>query len=366
MLFLVSGSFILFAMIQLGVFDRQATMNEVNVEYVLAAQSRNVANSGLERAINRISTDFSWRTGLDAPVSYNFGSGTASVTVVDGTFTGVSLPFGFIEIRSSGNSNGVTSVAVARIRVENGLPQVHGTMGIFTDNLSFNVSGSSFLITGHDTNPDGTAGLLESLPGIAVNSQAAFDEIYNSLNNTQRGRIQGEETPDDLFDTIGGLLGANKPSLTIDPSMDGDALEDFVQLAISNADVIYDDHVASGEGSLGTVEAPQVVIVNGTLEVRNATGAGIIIIKEGGSLDARGNFDKFEGLIIVQGNADLTRGNINIMGAMLFGGSNPSVEIDIDFRGNVNIQYSSHVLNNLSTRLPQTAGMKQELVSIFD
>lgn len=353
MLFLVTGSFIIFGMISLGVFSRQGDMNQATVDYVLSAQARNNANAGIEMALNRLSGEQTWRTGASTPHRYMMGGNAVDVLVVDNDTQGITLPPGIIEIRSTGRfDNGVAVTARAHVRMTSLLPEINGAMGIFTDNLDFNVAGSSFLITGHDTNPDGSAGPAGSVPAMAVNTQAAYDEIMGSLNASQRGRLQGD--------------GATNPSLDLNSEMDGDALEDFVALAMANADHIYVDHVASGEGSLGTPQNPKVIVVEGSLEVRNATGAGIIIIKEGGSLDARGNFDNYQGLIVIQGRADMTRGNIHIVGAMLFGGANPSIEIDIDFRGNVNVSYSSTVLNNLTNRIPATAGSTQQLIAIYD
>jgi hypothetical protein len=365
MLFMVTGSFIILGIIQMGVFGRQATMNQMNVQHVLLAQSRNVASSGLERAIAQLVSDPNWRTQPGTTHQFNFGDEFATVTVMDGMMAGVDLPGDIIEIRSTGNSNGTTSQAMARIRSISGLPTLNGAMGIFTENLDFNVAGSAFLISGNDANLDGTAGPMGALPGIAVNSQEAFDEIMASTSDSQKQRIQGDSGSEDLFDDL-GIAAGNRPSLEFNEDMDPTELEDFILKAEANADFIYHDHTASGAESLGSPLNPQIIVVTGTLAVTNATGAGIIIIKEGGALDARGNFDRYEGLIIIQGRADLTRGNIHILGGMLFGGSNPTIEIDIDFRGNVNIQYSSQALNNVSSRRPETAGSGRHIVSIFD
>jgi hypothetical protein len=148
--------------------------------------------------------------------------------------------------------------------------------------------------------------------------------------------------------------------------MDPALLDAFVAKAILNADATYTNYSASGTGSLGTPENPQVIVVNGVLDVSNATGAGILIITESGLLDARGNLDNYQGLIIIQGSADLTRGNINIYGSMLFGGNNPQLEIDIDFRGNVAIQYSSQVLTNLSDQLYSSTEKRHQSLSYVD
>src|SRR5690606_20601901 len=106
---------------------------------------------------------------------------------------------------------------------------------------------------------------------------------------------------EEAINSIGGTVDSSHPSLNYSPDMDPETLETFVANALINADAVYDNFTASGEGSLGTPENPQVIVVNGTLDVQNATGAGVLIITESGLLDARGNFDNYQGLIIVQG-----------------------------------------------------------------
>jgi hypothetical protein len=65
----------------------------------------------------------------------------------------------------------------------------------------------------------------------------------------------------------------------------------------------------------------------------------------------------------------MTRGNIKIVGAMMFGGDNPSLQIDIDFRGNVQIQYSSQTFQ-MAQNLANTTGggisNNFTLLSIYD
>lgn len=359
MLFLVSGMFVIFGIIQLAVFDRQATIGEVNVDFFSQSQARNVANSGMERAFYRLATMNNWRTGSTTPHTFTFGADRAEVFVTDITPK-------IVEIRSQGFFNNTMMEVRSRLFIEGGFPPTDAAMGIFTENLDFNVAGSAFLISGNDQNPDGTVGPAGSLPGIAVNSAPAYNEIISSLNSTQQTRIQGEAPNAEAIQSIGGTVGANHPSLSYNPDMDPSFLENFIQTAMARADHVYNDHTASGVGSLGTPEDPKVIIVNGTLEVRNATGAGVIIVREGGSLDARGNFDNFQGLIIIQGTADLTRGNINILGAMLFGGDNPAIEIDIDFRGNVNVQYSSAALANAENRLFSSGQKKHTILTYLE
>ncbi|HAC14994.1 MAG TPA: hypothetical protein DCE78_03485 [Bacteroidetes bacterium] len=366
MLLIITGSFVIFGMIQLGVFDRQTNINNLNVTYWTQSQARNVANMGMEHAFKRLADENSWRTTLSTPVIFNYRDDYAELYVLDNSVAGMSLPFGVIEVRSRGFVGEEIIEARAQLFVSGGLPPVDAAMGIFTENIDFEVAGSAFLINGTDTNPDGTPGPVGDLPGISVNNPAAYNEIMTSMNSTQMSRVQGMDPDPESINSIGGTIDENHPSLNYNPAMDAEMLEEFVQRSILNADVVYDNFTASGEGSLGTPDNPQVIVVNGILDVQNATGAGILIITESGLLDARGNFDNYQGLVIVQGSADMTRGNINIFGAMLFGGENPQLEIDIDFRGNVGIQYSSQVLTSITDNLYSTAAREHRILTYVD
>lgn len=367
-LLLVTGSFIIFSLIQLSVFNRQAGISDMNVSYFYASQARNIANSGIEMAFYKLSQEPNWRTTLTQPHVFTIGNHRAEVLVVDNATVGITLPYGVVEIRSKGfyDNNRGEADARARVRHSQGLPAVDAAMGIFTENLDFDISGSSFLISGHDRNPDGTAGPFQSLPGIAVNNPSAYQEIMSELNSTQKNRIQGSQPDAEAILAAGGTLEPGHPSLAYNPAMDASDLEAFIQKTIPMAHHTYVNHTAHGAGSLGTPADPKIIVVEGTLNVQNATGAGIIIIKEGGRLDAADNFDNYQGLIVIQGAADLTRGNINIYGAMLFGGDNPTIEIDIDFRGNVNIQYSSLALTNISNTLFATSPRKHTILTFLD
>lgn len=355
MLLLVSGLIIVFGVIQMSLNAKQQAMAEFNVEYANSLVARNTSNAGMEQAIHRIMEDPDWRTGAYA-WDLRLGDWTVSITTDDAS-TDASLAANQVRITATCVVAGVTERSIALLQVGEGLPipEVEAAMGIFTENLSLSVSGSAFLITGDDTDPDGGAGSGVSLPGMSVSSLAAYNEILSSLNATQQSKVQGS----------GGT-----PSVQLDPTMDADALQTFFDAIIANPDEYYPgNHTATGVGSLGTPEDPKIIVVEGILDVQNATGAGILVIKEAGQLDARGNFDNYQGLILIQGSADMTRGNINIYGAMMFGGDNPSLEIDIDFRGNVNIHYSSQALEVAQTLANTGAGGTASnftLLSIYD
>jgi len=355
MLLLVSGLIIVFGVIQMSLNAKQQTMAEFNVQYANSLVARNTSNAAMEQAIHRIMEDPDWRTAGN-PWRLTIGDWVSTITVDDAN-SDASLAANQVRITAICNVDGVIERSFALLQQGEGLPipEVEGTMGIFTENLSLSVSGSSFLITGDDTDPDGGGGSGVSLPGMSVSSLAAYNEILSSLNATQQSKVQGAGV---------------SPSVQLDPTMDADALQTFFDAIIANPDEYYaGNHTATGVGSLGTPENPKVIVVDGVLDVQNATGAGILVITENGRLDARGNFDNYQGLILIQGSADMTRGNINIFGAMMFGGNNPSLEIDIDFRGNVNIHYSSKALEVAQSLANGSAGGVSSnftLVSIYD
>jgi hypothetical protein len=355
MLLLVSGLIIVFGVIQMSLNAKQQAMAEFNVEYANSLVARNTSNAGMEQAIHRIMEDPDWRTGANA-WDLRLGDWTVSITTDDAS-TDASMAANQVRITATCVVGGVTERSIALLQMGEGLPipEVEGAMGIFTENLDLSVSGSAFLITGNDTDPDGGAGSGVSLPGMSVSSLAAYNEILSSLNATQQTKVQGAGGP---------------PAVQLDPTMDATALQTFFDAIIANPDEYYaGNHTATGVGSLGTPEDPKIIVVDGILDVQNATGAGILVITETGQLDARGNFDNYQGLILIQGSADMTRGNINIYGAMMFGGDNPSLQIDIDFRGNVNIHYSSQALDVAQTLANTGAGgvaSNFTLLSIYD
>ncbi len=355
MLLLVSGLVIVFGVVQLSLNAKHQSMAEFNVTYANTMIARNMSNAGMEQAMFRIMENPTWRTN-NGPWIVNFGNWNVSVMSEDINMV-PSLAPNQVRITATCVVNGVTERSVVLLQRGEGLPipTVNGSMGIFTENLNLSVSGSAFLISGNDRNPDGTAGPAGSLPGMAVSNLAAYNEIMASLNASQRTRVQGAGV---------------SPSVRLDAGMDGAALQAFFNAIIANPDQYYPgNHTATGAGSLGTPANPQIIVVDGALDVRNATGAGILVITENGSLDCRGNFDNYQGLILIQGNADMTRGNIKIVGAMMFGGSNPSLQIDIDFRGNVQIQYSSQALQIAQNKANAAGGgisNKYRIVSIYD
>jgi len=112
---------------------------------------------------------------------------------------------------------------------------------------------------------------------------------------------------------------------------------------------ILDNHLYV-ENQLGTREQPLVTLISGSSPSGrryggNLTGAGIIIVDDGGQLDVGGT-GHFEGLVILRGTGTFV-GN----GTGSIFGSTITIEHDqktADLRGTVDILYSRTALDNLS------------------
>lgn len=343
-LIIITGMFIVMGSYQ---FANQSRLASIDSETALKAWNASAytnAVSALEAAAQKILLDPAWANSGET-YNQSFPEGPARVTV-DRQGRIITL-------------NSLATVENTNVQIEAryewlfdfSLPNVESAMGIYSEKLDFNIAGSAFSISGHDyfsngtINPDG-----QSVYGIAVNHEKNKDLILDELNNNQKDKITGS----------GGT-----PSIE-HISYDVAQLEQLIAMLIKNADVYHTGkYTAQGAGSLGTRENPQIVVVDGILEVSNATGVGIIIIKDGGEMDVRGNLDHYEGLIFVQGAARLVRGNIKVFGAMFFGGEDPELEIDIDLRGNVHIAYSSEVVDFIEAQISSRAAGQLRLLSMY-
>ncbi len=329
-LIMITGIFVIIGGVQLALQNRLFSSDFGVSEKAWRTAAYTNASSAIEAVAQKIVLNPGWANTGETYVGH-FPEGLAEVSVTQ------SGSFITLNAVSEVESKQVQIEAIYRWTTDAFMPVAASSMGIYSNNLNFNISGSAFSISGYDyltdgtINPDGTP-----VAGMSFNSQTSLDVVLAELNSNQQNNITGT---------------GSSPSLEL-IDYNNSEFEQVVQLLVNQADYIYDfDFTAHGAGSLGTPESPKIIVVDGTLEVSNATGAGVLIIRENGQLDVRGNLDHYEGLIIVQGIARLVRGNIKVYGSMLFGGLDPELEIDIDLRGNVHIAYSSQALNNIEAKL---------------
>jgi hypothetical protein len=341
---MVTGVLIVMGTFQVAVQNRMLMADHGVAEKAWRTAAYTNANSAIESAAQRIMLEPTWALN-GGTHSEIYPEGEVEVTV---TRTGSTIRLRAISVVEDAT---VRIEAMYSWTTDTFFPDADAAMGIYSENLSFNIAGSAFSISGYDyftdgsINPDGN-----TVPGIGVDHGENIGLINSSLNDNQKNKITGTDGSPSIK-----MLGDSNASI-----------DEIIEMLTNNADVVYTgEYIAQGAGSLGTRENPQIVVVEGDLKVSNATGAGILIVKEGGEMDIRGNLDHYEGIIIVQGTARLVRGNINVYGAMIFGGDDPELVIDIDLRGNVHIRYSSEVLEFLQNALSSRFHGKMTLLGVY-
>ncbi|MEX0681376.1 MAG: hypothetical protein WD097_08345 [Balneolales bacterium] len=323
LLILCLGSFIILGMVQHAVQQRQLTMSDGNVKMFMVNHARNAVNSGLELGLNRVFHDSNWE---DVTQPWEFPVDTLSVQVWVDTHDDYpnEVPPMFIRVRSEYEIENRPLQAHAFLEFDVITPPVKGAVGFYGADAQANLSGNAN-IYGYDTNPDQSEGSEDALP--AITAETEEDSLVN-----QSGNATYEGEPD--FEQ---------------QELDGQELNDLVAMYESQADVY------ESPADLGTPENPKITVLNEYEKLEsNINAAGILIVKEGVTLDLRGDFS-FEGLVIVEGELDI-RGNVSIYGALMFT-DNALLEIDDPdgtegtFTGNTDIYYSSSGLQNINNKL---------------
>ncbi len=368
MLIIVTSLFLVFSLTQIGVMNRQTQIDQLSVSYVHLSQARNAANGGLERALLALGANRAWRVAANSPVTYTFGNNSASVLVLDETHD-ANIPEDYVEIRSTGTSDGVTALVVARVFQTDGIPPANGAVGIYGENIDVDFRGNSFLISGYDKNPDGTNGPKDPLPGITTSTESGETSVVSALNNQQLDNIIG--------------AGTTEPSVVHDPNMNDAELLEFINYASANADFNCTQprnagtSVCANQFSPGTPADPKIMVIKagGHFNLSSGPHAGVIIVEPGGTLELNGN-PNYQGLIIGMGTVNIASGIPQIYGGIIYTPSpDPSAplpefivdeEVDITINGNVMIQYSSAVMANLRN-IDALAGLvRQNITYILD
>lgn len=393
---LVLSAFLL-AFLSLGGTEPQISRNLSEV-----TQARYVAEAGIEWAFDQLAVSTDWNVQLRGPdnvagtaddgqlasatalAGLSAAFGTFSVTVRndnqpnDGQITGQAVDSGdnttdtngIVIATATGTVNGVSrqiQVAVRRdsLTISGGV----SVPGVGT-NTAF--SGNSFVISGNDTNVDGTAGTCAPVWGIGVADSATESAVEGSLESNQKDNVTGKKQ-----DASGSAWGDN--TIAPDSSLTPAQISNFVNTVKQKAQISLQstgpsdlryrnvgDSCAADWNSAncwGTRSQPKIVYVKGDLDPTdsfkalkidgNSTGAGILIVEDG-DLKIEGTF-RWEGLIIVTGKYVGLRyeggGNQKIYGAVVVNeevsAGDPNREIDVG--GNAEVYYSCQALNNVWT-----------------
>jgi hypothetical protein len=192
-------------------------------------------------------------------------------------------------------------------------------------------NGNAFLISGNDTNLDGTAGPSSPIPGIGVPGDPSG--IIAQIKKNQKADVEGS----------GGT-----------PSVGMVSAFDFVDKmdALAKASTItFNGPSDNFQGSLGDFSTltPAIIHAKGDLTITGATqGCGYLIVD--GDFVVNGSFD-FAGVVFVKGAVKFMGGGggKNVYGALMTLGAVEGTDLSIN--GSVDIRYSSQAIKTVEAKL---------------
>lgn len=198
------------------------------------------------------------------------------------------------------------------------------------------LNGGAFILSGNDTNVDGSAGSEDSRPAIGVGGDPAG--ILAQIANNQKAQIIGS-LPDPA-------IGETDPL---------DA-QHFADIIAPMATISYDEDT-SYSGTLGNLKTLEGEIVYAAQDLKlhgKTSGAGIMYVD--GDLYISGRF-QYAGVIIVRGSITFSGGGgaKELQGSLLVWGESESgqdgegaEDPDLGINGTVQVEYSSEALNAAS------------------
>lgn len=239
------------------------------------------------------------------------------------------------------NSRTWSTVEVYTKSATNSMPGV-GAVYV-QQGLILDLKGNSFLISGNDTNPNGTAGPNPAVFGIATSIGTPAGENASDLK---------DQVPLGREDHIIGT-GAN-PSIGESGAMDFDSV--FNGFKASKSNVIVPGTYSNVAWGNDAANDYKVTYCNGDVHLSgDGKGAGALVIE--GSLTMSGKFE-FVGLVIVRGDVKLTGGGsgVHIFGSLMIGKTLSALDPDMDLSmtGNADVRYSSVGLSKATALLSGT------------
>lgn len=222
--------------------------------------------------------------------------------------------------------------------------------------------GNSFVISGNDTNLDGTPGACAPVLGIGVADVVKEESVERTLSRVQKNNVTGKRQ-------IPTNPGSGDNTIAPDDSLTPSKIREFVSSVkpLVNFRPEPGDYNSIGDACAtdwsspncwGTRDRPKIIYVRGDafpgdsdLSIAgNSTGAGILIIEDG-ELSLGGNF-RWEGPIVITGSNVGIRyrggGHQVVLGSVIVNetlAADPILEADV--RGNGEIRYSCQALDNV-------------------
>ncbi len=333
--------------------------DQVEASAVMTA-ARDASASGAQDAMAKLALDPNYTGTYDLTV----GHATAHVVVSSWVNDGIDndgngkiddpAEADYISITSQGrvnvaydrNGNEMDTAALSQTR--NGSSVVKKTKidiavnsAFYCDDplATFTFNGTSFKVSGKDTNLNGSKGPNPDVPGIGTTGDPGL--IAKQLSAKQKADVVGKGLP---------------PSIGTVSSED---IADYAKTLGSIATMTWNDADAKqSNAQIGdrTKLIAQIAHAKGNLHLSgSSSGCGILVVD--GDLEVTGNFD-FAGMIFVTGSVTFRGGGNKVMRGAIFTPGNVNGE-DVEISGNIDIGYSSEAI----TKVEQQLSMGVELVS---
>lgn len=292
-IFLVVGMGMLYGIGNMNVATNDVTATKNASTAYSKTIAQNLANSGFELAMARVTQDYYWSSGwTERPMAD--AKNRVTVTRTDSTH---------LLITSTAAYDGLTHTVKGNVERSGLVPYLEAAMLIASDSLAldFTISvdfeGNSFAVNGKDTKPDGTPGSNPSVWGIAVDSATRVGYVKGQLKDNQKDNVTGR--------------GSDPSVSTYSHNWN---INNIIAQWIPKATVTLTESKYDGTQSWGTLTDPAVVVREGDLELAgNVRGVGVLIVR--GNLKLRGDFN-WQGLVFTSGAVVDLNGNPKVYGGM--------------------------------------------------
>jgi hypothetical protein len=253
------------------------------------------ADAGVQHGLALIpsGTTFSYGTETTLLSSYSFGSGyTYTVTAINDSASSGGNTRAIVTSVASGPNNSKRKIKAYIGRSSTWIPP--GTIYIpgQPENILTTFNGSSFQISGSDTNPGGALGSGSSspVPGIATTASGTTTEITGasgSLSSSQYGQVTGQGSAPSVA-TSSTIINVYQLAA------------DLIALGVEGVDKQTLANGTYSSGEWGTSSLPKITHITGDATLTGSlAGYGVIIVD--GNLTFRGQVG-FKGLVIARGN----------------------------------------------------------------
>jgi len=320
--------------------DRGETTRS-NVRTYAYTQSENAAISGLELTMQELGENDYDFDAVTSPMHFTIGEVSVEVEIY---YTKNSnLRYNQVKLVSTGSMRNESATVNGLYRT--GFPTPMGAIGFYGNNdVNFSTKGNSFEINGHDNVAN-----KPSMPGIMAKGSNSHQGIMDGISSKREDNYKG----------LGGT-----PSVQEDERMDPQEVLDLMSGWIDNRHRMIGEYGTVGTEQhkfngvqWGTTDSPEITVIRDDTELRGgSSGAGILIVQDGATLDMGANFE-FDGLVINNSDNMIyeAQGTPQLRGAMMSipecGFSAASCQTSVDIRGNVQIQYDSYALYKMQQGL---------------